>query len=251
MIEKDPVRIANIQRRLRHKYMALVGISALAYIIVSVLGGIWAHEIGPAADIAAYDEYFDFIIFAFLPGFWAIFAFVVCIPTGDTKKLSGKQRDTIKTAQTANAVLQSSVGNMTGAANSLSGAMGGTDGVFLGPRTRFVAPLFVIGALSVLMAFTLGEQHNIPIWREWLFTALIILGEVFGIAAAVACRVYNRFKDYRTTDRKEADEEYKRISALQEEQYRKACEELRERKKHKKRPAQQPADVDSQGNGGQ
>lgn len=141
MIEKDPTRISNIQRSLRHRYMALVGISAVAYIITAVLAGIWAHEVGPAVDIAAYNEYFDYMILAFLPGFWAIFAFAVCIPIGDTKKLSGKQKDTIKTAQAANAILQSSVGNATGAANSLSGAMGGTDGVFLGPRTRFVGPL--------------------------------------------------------------------------------------------------------------
>lgn len=251
MIEKDPVRIANIQKSLRHRYMALVGISAAAYIATAVLAGIWAHEIGPAADIAAYNEYFDYIILTFLPGFWAIFAFVVCIPIGDTKKLSEKKRDTIKTAQVANAVLQSSVGNATGAANSLSGAIGSTDGVFLGPRTRFVGPLFVIGAISVMMSsVVLGSAYNISTWREWLFFALLMLGEVFGIAAAVACRVYNRFKDYHTIDKKEADEEYKRISVLQAEQYRKDCEALRELKKHKKHPQQQAAGVEDQNNDG-
>lgn len=67
---------------------------------------------------------------------------------------------------------------------------------------------------------------------------------------SVACRVYNRFKDYHTIDKKEADEEYKRISVLQAEQYRKDCEALRELKKHKKHPQQQAAGVKDQNNDG-
>ena len=43
----------------------------------------------------------------------------------------------------------------------------------------------------------------------------------------------NRFKYYHTTDKKEADAESKRITALQNEQYRIDCEKARELKKHK------------------
>lgn len=49
-----------------------------------------------------------------------------------------------------NAALQASVGNVTGAANSISGAMGDTDGFLLGPRARFITPLFIKSAVKPL-----------------------------------------------------------------------------------------------------
>ena len=138
-----------------------------------------------------------------------------------------------KAAQVANAALQVSVGNVTGAANSISGAMGGTDGFFLGPRARFIAPLFIFGALFLMLGYPPDRiHHDIPEQEEWLLFILLVLAEIFAIAAAMACRVYNRFKYYHTTDKKEADAEDKRITALQNERYRIECEKARKLKKH-------------------
>ena len=75
-------------------------------------------------------------------------------------------------------------------------------------------------------------HHDIPEQEEWLLFILLVLAEIFAIAAAMACRVYNRFKYYHTTDKKEADAEDKRITALQNERYRIECEKARKLKKH-------------------
>ena len=148
--------------------------------------------------------------------------------------MSKKTQKNIKAAQVVNAALQVSVDNVTGAANSISGAMGGTDGFFLGPRARFIAPLFIFGALFLMLGYPPDRiHHDIPEQEEWLLFMLLVLAEIFAIAAAMACRVYNRFKYYHTTDKKEADAEDKRIAALQNERYRIECEKARELKKHK------------------
>lgn len=73
-------------------------------------------------------------------------------------------------------------------------------------------------------------HHDIPEQEEWLLFILLVLAEIFAIAAAMACRVYNRFKYYHTTDKKEADAEDKRITALQNERYRIECEKARKLK---------------------
>lgn len=235
MVETDPIQIDKIQRKLRHRYMLLVGLNIIAYLTVIVFCIVGCNKIGGySGNSYAFDEYWLYGELAGLPGIFALLAFAVCIPSTDTKKMSKKTRKNIKAAQVANAALQVSVGNVTGAANSVSGAMGGTDGFFLGPRARFIAPLFIFGALFLMLGYPPDRiYHDIPEQEEWLLFILLVLAEIFSIAAAMACRVYNRFKYYHTTDKKEADAEDKRITALQNERYRIECEKARELRKHK------------------
>ncbi len=235
MVETDQIRIDEIQKKLRHRYMLLVGLTIIAYLTVIAFCVVGCNKIGGySGNSYAFDEYWLYGGLAGLPGIFALLAFAVCIPSADTKKVSKKTRKNIKAAQAANAALQASVGNVTGAANSISGAMGGTDGFFLGPRARFIAPLFIFGALFLMLGYPSARiYHDIPEHEEWLLFILLVLAEIFAIAAAMACRVYNRFKYYHTTDKKEADAEDKRITALQNEQYRIDCEKARELRKHK------------------
>lgn len=235
MVETDQIRIDEIQRKLRHRYMLLVGLNIIAYLTVIAFCIVGCNKIGGySGNSYAFDEYWLYGGLAGLPGIFGLLTFAVCIPSTDTKKMSKKTRKNIKAAQVANAALQASVGNVTGAANSISGAMGGTDGFFLGPRARFIAPLFIFGALFLMLGYPPDRiHHDIPEQEEWLLFILLVLAEIFAIAAAMACRVYNRFKYYHTTDKKEADAEDKRITALQNERYRIECEKARELKKHK------------------
>lgn len=235
MVETDQIRIDKIQKKLRHRYMLLVGLNIIAYLTVIAFCIVGCNKIGGySGNSSAFDEYWLYGGLAGLPGVFALLAFAVCIPSTDTKKMSKKTRKNIKATQVANAALQASVGNVTGAANSVSGAMGGTDGFFLGPRARFIAPLFIFGALFLMLRYPQDRiHHDIPEQEEWLLFILLVLAEIFAIAAAMACRVYNRFKYYHTTDKKEADAEDKRITALQNERYRIECEKARELKKHK------------------
>lgn len=234
MVETDPIQIDKIQRKQRHRYMLLVGLNIIAYLTVIAFCIVGCNKIGGySGNSYAFDEYWLYGGLAGLPGIFALLAFAVCIPSTDTKKMSKKTRKNIKAAQVANAALQVSVGNVTGAANSISGAMGGTDGFFLGPRARFIAPLFIFGALFLMLGYPPDRiHHDIPEQEEWLLFILLVLAEIFAIAAAMACRVYNRFKYYHTTDKKEADAEDKRITALQNERYRIECEKARKLKKH-------------------
>lgn len=235
MVETDQIRIDEIQRKLRHRYMLLVGLNIIAYLTVIAFCIVGCNKIGGySGNSYAFDEYWLYGGLAGLPGIFALLAFAVCIPSADAKKMSKKTQKNIKAAQVVNAALQASVGNVTGAANSISGAMGGTDGFFLGPRARFIAPLFIFGALFLMLGYPPDRiHHDIPEQEEWLLFMLLVLAEIFAIAAAMACRVYNRFKYYHTTDKKEADAEDKRIAALQNERYRIECEKARELKKHK------------------
>ena len=235
MVETDQIRIDEIQRKLRHRYMLLVGLNIIAYLTVIAFCIVGCNKIGGySGNSYAFDEYWLYGGLAGLPGIFALLAFAVCIPSADAKKMSKKTQKNIKAAQVVNAALQVSVDNVTGAANSISGAMGGTDGFFLGPRARFIAPLFIFGALFLMLGYPPDRiHHDIPEQEEWLLFMLLVLAEIFAIAAAMACRVYNRFKYYHTTDKKEADAEDKRIAALQNERYRIECEKARELKKHK------------------
>ena len=224
MVETDPIQIDKIQRKLRHRYMLLVGLNIIAYLTVIAFCIVGCNKIGGySGNSYAFDEYWLYGGLAGLPGIFALLAFAVCIPSTDTKKMSKKTRKNIKAAQVANAALQVSVGNVTGAAN----------GFFLGPRARFIAPLFIFGALFLMLGYPPDRiHHDIPEQEEWLLFILLVLAEIFAIAAAMACRVYNRFKYYHTTDKKEADAEDKRITALQNERYRIECEKARKLKKH-------------------
>lgn len=200
MVETDQIRIDEIQRKLRHRYMLLVGLNIIAYLTVIAFCIVGCNKIGGySGNSYAFDEYWLYGGLAGLPGIFGLLAFAVCIPSTDTKKMSKKTRKNIKAAQVANAALQVSVGNVTGAANSISGAMGGTDGFFLGPRARFITPLFIFGALFLMLGYPPERiHHDIPEQEEWLLFILLVLAEIFAIAAAMACRVYNRFKYYHT-----------------------------------------------------
>ena len=198
MVETDPIQIDKIQGKLRHRYMLLVGLNIIAYLTVIAFCIVGCNKIGGySGNSYAFDEYWLYGGLAGLPGIFALLAFAVCIPSTDTKKMSKKTRKNIKAAQVANAALQVAVGNVTGVANSISGAMGGTDGFFLGPRARFIAPLFIFGALFLMLGCPPDRiHHDIPEQEEWLLFILLVLAEIFAIAAAMACRVYNRFKYY-------------------------------------------------------
>lgn len=197
MGETDQIRIDRIQKKLRHIYMLLVGLNIIAYLTVITLCIVGCNKIGGySGNSYAFYDYLLYGGFAGFPGIFALLAFAVCIPSADTRKLSKKTQEYIKATQVANAVLQTSIGNEIGAASSISGAVNGTDKFFLGPRARFIAPLFISGALFLMLGCPSdGIHHNIPEGEEWLLFILLVLAEVFAIAAAMVCRAYNRYKN--------------------------------------------------------
>ena len=156
MVETDPIQIDKIQRKLRHRYMLLVGLNMIAYLTVIAFCIVGCNKIGRLfrKQLHAFDEITGLPDggLAGLPGIFALSCFCCLHPINrykeDVKESTEKYKSLRKLPDAA---LQVSVGNVTGAANSISGAMGGTDGFFLGPRARFIAPLFIFGALFLML----------------------------------------------------------------------------------------------------
>ena len=91
MVETDPIQIDKIQRKLRHRYMLLVGLNIIAYLTVIAFCIVGCNKIGGySGNSYAFDEYWLYGGLAGLPGIFALLAFAVCIPSADAKKMSKK-----------------------------------------------------------------------------------------------------------------------------------------------------------------
>ena len=97
MVETDQIRIDEIQRKLRHRYMLLVGLNIIAYLTVIAFCIVGCNKIGGySGNSYAFDEYWLYGGLAGLPGIFALLAFAVCIPSADAKKMSKKTQKNIK-----------------------------------------------------------------------------------------------------------------------------------------------------------
>lgn len=58
MVETDPIQIDKIQRKLRHRYMLLVGLNIIAYLTVIAFCIVGCNKIGGySGNSYAFDEY--------------------------------------------------------------------------------------------------------------------------------------------------------------------------------------------------
>ena len=80
MVETDQIRIDEIQRKLRHRYMLLVGLNIIAYLTVIAFCIVGCNKIGGySGNSYAFDEYWLYGGLACLPGIFGLLAFAVCI----------------------------------------------------------------------------------------------------------------------------------------------------------------------------
>lgn len=69
MVETDPIQIDKIQRKLRHRYMLLVGLNIIAYLTVIAFCIVGCNKIGGySGNSYAFDEYWLYGGLAGLPG---------------------------------------------------------------------------------------------------------------------------------------------------------------------------------------
>lgn len=73
MVETDPIQIDKIQRKLRHRYMLLVGLNIIAYLTVIAFCIVGCNKIGGySGNSYAFDEYWLYGGLAGLPGIFAL-----------------------------------------------------------------------------------------------------------------------------------------------------------------------------------
>ena len=90
MVETDPIQIDKIQRKLRHRYMLLVGLNIIAYLTVIAFCIVGCNKIGGySGNSYAFDEYWLYGGLAGLPGIFALLAFAITFPPISTIYKSG------------------------------------------------------------------------------------------------------------------------------------------------------------------